>query len=78
MHIKQVRIRPRKAQPANPCAVELMSLLSCWTASSDLHSMGPCAEASQAMIQCMRTTPFGAKKHKPSINFHLRRLNKIL
>ncbi|KAI0340614.1 hypothetical protein BDW22DRAFT_1334207 [Trametopsis cervina] len=78
MHIKQVKIRPRKAQPHNPCGAELMNLLQCWTASKDLHSIGPCAEASLAVMQCMRTTPFSGKKHKPSINYHLRRLNKIL
>ncbi|KAH8107213.1 hypothetical protein BXZ70DRAFT_982717 [Cristinia sonorae] len=78
MHIAKLKVRPKKNPPVNLCARELTTMLSCWAASNDVMSTGACAEASSALFQCMRETPFKGKQHKPTINYHLARLRKSL
>ncbi|KAF8638512.1 hypothetical protein AX16_010495 [Volvariella volvacea WC 439] len=76
IHIKKLKVRPRKAQTTNLCGAQLATMLGCWAATNDVHSNGACAQAAQALFQCMRTTPMPKKNHKPTINYHLARLGK--
>ncbi|EIN07787.1 hypothetical protein PUNSTDRAFT_53145 [Punctularia strigosozonata HHB-11173 SS5] len=74
--IKQLKVRPRKAPPQVMCAAELGTMLSCWAATSDMMSVGPCKETADALFHCMRTTPMGGKGHRSTINYHLAKLSK--
>ncbi|TFK72527.1 hypothetical protein BDN72DRAFT_313646 [Pluteus cervinus] len=76
IHIKKLKVRPRKNATTNMCGPQLATMLGCWAASGDLHSNNACAEAAQTLFQCMRTTPLPKKMHKPTINYHLARLGK--
>lgn len=38
------------------CAPQLTSLLGCWAASNDLHSINACRDAAQDLFHCMKTT----------------------
>ncbi|CAL1704132.1 unnamed protein product [Somion occarium] len=78
MHFKKLKVRPRKNVQAIYCAKELSNMLSCWAATDDLKSSAACAQSATALFECMRTAPMPAKKHRPSINYHLARLNKYL
>ncbi|KAI0078176.1 hypothetical protein K474DRAFT_1594620 [Panus rudis PR-1116 ss-1] len=78
MHIKKLKVRPRKNVPQSYCARELSTMLSCWAATNDLKNTGACAEAATALFTCMRTAPVPTKKHRPTINYHLARLQKNL
>ena len=48
------------------CGAQLATMLGCWAASGDLHSNTACAEATQALFQCMRTTVRFKLRHYPS------------
>ncbi|KAJ3742084.1 hypothetical protein DFH05DRAFT_280339 [Lentinula detonsa] len=61
IHIKNLKVRPRKNDINVMCAPQLTTLLGCWAASSDLHS----------------TTPMPKKMHRPTINYHLARLSLL-
>ncbi|GLB35325.1 hypothetical protein LshimejAT787_0208900 [Lyophyllum shimeji] len=76
IHIKNLKVRPRKNATHNMCGTQLAAMLGCWAATNDLASTGPCQQAAQALFQCMRTTPLPKKQHKPAINYHLARLGK--
>ncbi|OCH95635.1 hypothetical protein OBBRIDRAFT_788188 [Obba rivulosa] len=78
MHIKKLKVRPRKVAGQTLCGPQLTSMLSCWAASSDLLSTGKCQDAAKELYECMRTAPTGAKKQPFSINYHLARLTKNL
>ncbi|KAK7693233.1 hypothetical protein QCA50_002799 [Cerrena zonata] len=78
MHFKKLKVRPRKNVQAIYCAKELSTMLSCWAASGDIHSASACAESATTLFECMRTAPIPVKTHRPSINYHLARLNKYL
>ncbi|KAF9818905.1 hypothetical protein IEO21_02443 [Rhodonia placenta] len=78
MHIKKLKVRPRKEHAKAVCGVQLASMLGCWAASGDTHSVGPCQESAKALYECMRTAPLGGKQHGSTINYHLMRLGKIL
>ncbi|KAI9064208.1 hypothetical protein FKP32DRAFT_1591630 [Trametes sanguinea] len=78
MYIEKLKVRPRQAAAIRPCATQFASMLACWSATDDLHSTGPCAEAAKALITCMRTAPAPTRRHKPTINYHLARLGKTL
>ncbi|KAF8892616.1 hypothetical protein BD779DRAFT_1436851 [Infundibulicybe gibba] len=78
IHIKKLKVRPRKNAANNMCAPQLAAMLGCWAATSDLHSTGACSDAAQVLFQCMRTTPLPKKTHKPTINYHLARLGKTI
>ncbi|KAH7889774.1 hypothetical protein F5I97DRAFT_585488 [Phlebopus sp. FC_14] len=78
VHIANVKVRPRKLTRPVPCKAELASMLGCWAATGDIHSMDPtkCKEVAEALYHCMRTTPKQGKPHRPSINYHLSKLNR--
>ncbi|KAF5345204.1 hypothetical protein D9758_009651 [Tetrapyrgos nigripes] len=76
IHIKNLKVRPKKAGVTVMCAPQLTTMLGCWAASGDLHSVGACQEAAQDLFRCMRTTPLPKKVHAPTINYHLARLRK--
>ena len=38
------------------CGPALATMLGCMAAHGDVHTMGPCQEAAQALFHCMRTT----------------------
>ncbi|PPQ89118.1 hypothetical protein CVT25_006490 [Psilocybe cyanescens] len=78
IHIEKLKVRPRKAAQAAVCSPQLASMLACWAAHSDLHSVGPCQEHAQTLYNCMRRTPMPKKSHKPTINYHLARLGKSI
>ncbi|PCH38339.1 hypothetical protein WOLCODRAFT_149278 [Wolfiporia cocos MD-104 SS10] len=78
MHIKKLKVRPRKERAQAICGAPLAAMLGCWAASGDIHSAGPCRDAAQALYECMRTTPAGRKSQGTTINYHLMRLGKIL
>ncbi|KII88953.1 hypothetical protein PLICRDRAFT_139050 [Plicaturopsis crispa FD-325 SS-3] len=78
MHIKNLRVRPKKSVAPNVCTEELTTMLACWAATGDLKSTKECAEQATALYTCMRTTPFRAKQQRPTINYHLARLQKHL
>lgn len=76
MHIDRIRVRPRRNPPANMCAPQLTAMLNCFMTSGDIMASGQCSAAAQELFQCMRSTPFKGRPHKPTINYHLARLNK--
>ncbi|EAU88154.1 hypothetical protein CC1G_03826 [Coprinopsis cinerea okayama7 len=76
IHIKNLKVRQRKAAATVMCAPQLHAMLGCWAASGDLQSTGKCAQAAESLFQCMRTTPMPKKSHRPTINYHLARLGK--
>ncbi|EPT05891.1 hypothetical protein FOMPIDRAFT_1109648 [Fomitopsis schrenkii] len=78
MQIKKLKVRPRKMKNMTTCGPALATMLGCMAANGDVHTMGPCQEAAQALFQCMRTTPMGKTKPRNTINYHLMRLNKYL
>ncbi|KAF4603882.1 hypothetical protein EYR40_001055 [Pleurotus pulmonarius] len=79
MHIKKLKVRPKKNATNNLCAPQLATLLGCWAATGDLHSKTqPCAEAAETLFSCMRTAPMQKKMHRPTINYHLARLGKTI
>ncbi|KAF8232372.1 hypothetical protein L208DRAFT_1436611 [Tricholoma matsutake] len=78
IHIKNLKVRPRKNATVNMCGPQLAAMLGCWAATGDLASTGGCSEAAQTLFQCMRTTPLPKKTHRPTINYHLARLGKAI
>ncbi|KAF9050672.1 hypothetical protein BDZ89DRAFT_940532 [Hymenopellis radicata] len=76
VHVKELRVRPRKQNLAGMCTLQLTSMLGCWSASKDIHSIGQCKSAAEALLLCMRSTPAKSKAHRPAINYHLARLGK--
>ncbi|KAM6500816.1 hypothetical protein JOM56_003830 [Amanita muscaria] len=79
IHIKKLKVRPRKNAANNICGSQLATLLACWAASGDLHSnTKSCADATAALFTCMRTTPMSKGFQKPAINYHLGRLGKTI
>ncbi|KAF7359553.1 NYN domain-containing protein [Mycena sanguinolenta] len=76
IYIQKIRVRPKKTQPYNMCGAQLAAMLSCWAATSDYQGQAACKEAAESLFLCMRTTPMAKKQHKPTINYHLARLNK--
>ncbi|KZT36965.1 hypothetical protein SISSUDRAFT_988335 [Sistotremastrum suecicum HHB10207 ss-3] len=78
MHIKKLKVRPRKDKPFTPCVEELALMLGCWASSRDINSIGLCAEHAENLHKCMRTAPVKTRSHRPTINYHLARLGKNL
>ncbi|KAI0062197.1 hypothetical protein BV25DRAFT_1885368 [Artomyces pyxidatus] len=78
MHIKKLKVRPQKNNTVSLCAPELAAMLGCWAATKDLMSSDKCALHAKTLFECMRTTPFKGKQHRPTINYHLARLGKNL
>ncbi|KAF9466394.1 hypothetical protein BDZ94DRAFT_1288380 [Collybia nuda] len=76
IHIKNLKVRPRKNVSNNMCGAQLATMLGCWAATGDMGSTGACSDAAQTLFQCMRTTPLPKKTHRPTINYHLARLGK--
>ncbi|KAF8630062.1 hypothetical protein AX15_003122 [Amanita polypyramis BW_CC] len=77
IHIKKLKVRPRKNAPNSMCGPQLAAMLACWAATGDLHSTSKsCTEAAATLFNCMRTTPMPKKLPKPAINYHLGRLGK--
>ncbi|WFD33915.1 hypothetical protein MCUN1_000741 [Malassezia cuniculi] len=66
MKIDKLKVRPRKAAAAAPCATEFASVLACWASSQDFRSQSQCREAARAL----------QTKAKPTINYHLARYSK--
>ncbi|RDB24305.1 37S ribosomal protein mrp10, mitochondrial [Hypsizygus marmoreus] len=78
IHIKNLKVRPRKNVTQNMCGTQLAAMLGCWAATDDLGSTGLCEDSAKALFQCMRTTPLPKKTHRPTINYHLARLGKTI
>ncbi|THV06518.1 hypothetical protein K435DRAFT_711327 [Dendrothele bispora CBS 962.96] len=76
IHIKNLKVRPKKAAVNTMCGAQLTTMLGCWAATNDLHSTNACRDTAQALFHCMRTTPMPKKSHAPTINYHLARLGK--
>ncbi|MBW0469054.1 hypothetical protein O181_008769 [Austropuccinia psidii MF-1] len=74
--IPKLKTKSQRLIPAGNCALELASLLQCWATTSDVHSIGQCAEAAKSLSTCMTTTKAANHKKTDSINFHLARLGK--
>ncbi|TRM61732.1 hypothetical protein BD626DRAFT_404949 [Schizophyllum amplum] len=78
IHIKNIKVRPKKKIQRTPCIYQLNSMLGCWAAHGDVMSAGECASHAQMLFECMRTMPPSKPTHKPTINYHLSRLgNRI-
>lgn len=78
MSLKKLKVRPRKVPPPNPCAVELSAMLGCWASTGDILSRdSKCAEAANALHDCMRKAPLQRRGQAPTINYHLSRLSKL-
>ncbi|KAI0797785.1 hypothetical protein C8Q75DRAFT_739644 [Abortiporus biennis] len=78
MKFTKLKVRPRKEPVQAACAPELAQMLSCWATSQDYMNTSSCAATAQTLFDCMRTTPMRVKQHRPTINYHLARLNKNL
>ncbi|PFH52367.1 hypothetical protein AMATHDRAFT_74164 [Amanita thiersii Skay4041] len=79
IHIKNLKVRPRKSTANNMCGPQLAAMLACWAATGDVHSKNKaCSEAAAGLFNCMKTSPMPQKSHKPSINYHLGRLGKTI
>ncbi|KAG7092255.1 hypothetical protein E1B28_008619 [Marasmius oreades] len=76
IHIKNLKVRPKKTPVNTMCGAQLSAMLGCWAATGDTHSVSTCQNAAQALFHCMRTTPMPKKTHRPTINYHLARLGK--
>lgn len=83
MKIDKLKVRPRKAAAAAPCATEFATMLACWASSHDIRSQGECREAARALQTCMTTAVRtdanerpNRSKAKPTINYHLARYSK--
>ncbi|OAV94441.1 hypothetical protein PTTG_03078 [Puccinia triticina 1-1 BBBD Race 1] len=74
--IPKLKTKSKRMIPAGNCALELSGLLQCWATTSDVHSMGQCAESAKNLSTCMKTAKAGNAKKTDSINFHLARLGK--
>ncbi|KIY65033.1 hypothetical protein CYLTODRAFT_424680 [Cylindrobasidium torrendii FP15055 ss-10] len=78
VHIKELKVRPKKRTMYGMCSMQFMGLLGCWSASKDLQSTGACKLAAESLLLCMRTTVPEGRKPRPAINYHLSRLRKRL
>ncbi|KAF8803544.1 hypothetical protein BYT27DRAFT_7109386 [Phlegmacium glaucopus] len=76
IHIKNLKVRQRRAAQTVMCAPQLTAMLGCWAATKDYHSVRDCQRHAQDLYQCMRTTPMPKKTHQSTINYHLARLGK--
>ncbi|KAF7978113.1 hypothetical protein HWV62_1530 [Athelia sp. TMB] len=78
MHIKNLKVRPRKNATPSICSAQLTAMLGCMAATGDLHTTTTCADAASQLFNCMRTTSIPGKRPRSSINYHLARLGKTL
>ncbi|TEB36149.1 hypothetical protein FA13DRAFT_1787633 [Coprinellus micaceus] len=78
IHIKNLKVRQKKATATVMCAGQLHTMLGCWAATGDLQSIDKCKGAAESLFQCMRTAPMPKKSHRPTINYHLARLGKTI
>ncbi|KAA1471252.1 hypothetical protein DENSPDRAFT_837208 [Dentipellis sp. KUC8613] len=78
IHIKKLKVRPQKNRAPGMCSAELAEMLGCWAATKDVSSTAACAAHAEKLFECMRTTPFKGRQHRPTINYHLARLGKNL
>ncbi|ESK92989.1 37s ribosomal protein mitochondrial [Moniliophthora roreri MCA 2997] len=76
IHIKNLKVRPKKSSSYTPCSAQFAAILGCWATTGDFHSVKQCQEAAQTLFHCMRTTPMAKKNQRPAINYHLARLGK--
>ncbi|KAG8217445.1 hypothetical protein J3R82DRAFT_5590 [Butyriboletus roseoflavus] len=78
VHIDRVKVRPSKLYRPSPCKAEFVAMLGCWAATGDVLSADPvkCKEVADALFNCMRTTPVFPKPQRPSINYHLSKLQR--
>ncbi|KAJ2691994.1 hypothetical protein H4R19_006241 [Coemansia spiralis] len=71
--IPKLKVRVNKAKPVAACAVEMSTLVTCWSSFSTDDRR--CAEAAKSLTACMQTArPSVAKAN--SINYHLARLGR--
>ncbi|KIJ44157.1 hypothetical protein M422DRAFT_208457 [Sphaerobolus stellatus SS14] len=78
--IPKLKVKPAKLTTPTPCSTELIAMLGCWSATGDALSVEPtkCADVAKALHDCMKTAPRHHRQHRPSINYHLARLNKLI
>jgi hypothetical protein len=48
---KPIIVRPKKAVPATPCAMEVTTLFNCWRAIG--VDAAACMESSRSLVECM-------------------------
>ncbi|KAI8144271.1 hypothetical protein BJV82DRAFT_513927 [Fennellomyces sp. T-0311] len=75
MHLKQLKVRPKKLLESSPCVVEMGALFECWATSGidDKH----CQAVAKSLQECM-AKPGRKTKQQNTINYHLARLSKHL
>lgn len=49
----QLKVKPRRANHIQPCALELTAMLGCWASAGDLASAGACKESAKKLHECM-------------------------
>lgn len=78
MRLRYLRVNPRSAQAAKPCAEEVQSLLACWRLSG--VDAPACAAMVGALAACNATAAATArtetKQLRTSINFLLNKMFK--
>ena len=55
MKIDKLKVRPKKAARAAPCAAEFATMLACWASHNDLANSAQCSETAKALQICMRS-----------------------
>lgn len=49
----QLKVKPRRTQHVQACALELTNMLSCWATHGDVTSSTQCKEAAKRLHECM-------------------------
>ncbi|PVU88227.1 hypothetical protein BB559_003189 [Furculomyces boomerangus] len=73
VNLKKLRVKPKKFINPTSCAIEMTSLLNCWSSLTIDDSR--CANSAKALMLCVQKTNV-AVKPKNNINYHLSRLGK--
>ena len=61
----QLKVKPRRQQHVQACALELTNSLSCWASYGDVTSTTQCKDAAKRLHECM-AKPVSAQSVSPS------------
>ncbi|ORY87508.1 hypothetical protein BCR35DRAFT_289601 [Leucosporidium creatinivorum] len=74
MNISKLKVKPKRQQHIQACALELTAMLGCWASAGDLVGANACKESAKKLHECMSKPQVGGKARVSSINYHLSRL----
>ena len=51
--LTQLKVKPKRTQHVQACALELSAMLGCWASQGDLAGAGQCKDAAKRLHECM-------------------------